>query len=35
MAVFVARLETLGIYDLLESWGYTDNEDITTQIVAF
>lgn len=35
MAKFVARLETLGVYDLLERWGQTENEDIIQQIEAF
>ena len=27
-AKFIAKLETLGIYDLLQKWGQSDNEDI-------
>ena len=32
---FIAKLETLGIYDLLQKWGQSDNEDIIGQITAF
>ena len=34
-AKFIAKLETLGIYDLLQKWGQSDNEDILGQITAF
>ena len=34
-AKFVAKLESLGIYDLLMTWGNKDNEDINQQIMAF
>ena len=33
---FIAKLETLGIYDLLQRWGnQSNNEDIEGQITAF
>jgi len=34
-AVFIAKLEILGIYDSLEKWRSKENEDILGQIMAF
>jgi hypothetical protein len=32
---FIAKLESLGIFDLLQKWGESDNEDILSQIQVF
>lgn len=32
---FIAKLESLGIFDLLDKWSESDNEDIFSQIEVF